>query len=83
MNPDEQPEYKRILQEASSFLSSFAGHVSDVVAVSKPPDIDYAIHLSKIISKLSPMLGNILEYRVVSERTRPFWPCLFSLTGPV
>lgn len=70
-----QPEYKRVLATASKFLASFAGHVSDVVEVARPSDIDYAIHLSKIISKLSPMLGNIIEYRVVAQLNRKAgWP---------
>jgi hypothetical protein len=34
--------------------------------VSRPPDLDYAVHLSKIVSKLSPIIGNMLEYGVVS-----------------
>jgi hypothetical protein len=66
---------KEILQTASEFLCGFTDHTLNVLEVSKPIDLDYAIHLSKVISKLSPMLGNTIEYRVVSElNARGGWP---------
>lgn len=60
------PEYQEILIEASEALAGFSGRVLDVLEVSRPPDLDYAVHLSKIVSKLSPIIGNMLEYGVVS-----------------
>jgi len=59
--------YQQILAAASGHLASFAGQTLDVLDVARPSDLEYAIHLSKVISKLSPMLGNIIEYRVVAE----------------
>jgi hypothetical protein len=59
------PLYKQILKIASTHLTNFKGDIVDVVDILVPKDLDYAIHLSKVISKLSPMLGNIIEYRVV------------------
>jgi len=37
-----------------------------VLEVTRPPDLDYAVHLSKMVSKLSPIIGNMIEYGVVS-----------------
>jgi hypothetical protein len=63
--PNHSPLYKQILETASAHLTNFKDEIVDVVDILPPVDLDYAIHLSKVISKLSPMLGNIIEYRVV------------------
>jgi hypothetical protein len=34
--------------------------------VARPPDLDYAVHLSKVVSKLSPLVGNMIEYGAIS-----------------
>ena len=60
------PEYKAILLDASKALAGFAGRTLDVLEVARPPDLDYAIHLSKVVSKLSPLVGNMIEYGAVS-----------------
>lgn len=60
------PEYKSILLDASKALAGFAGRTLDVLEVARPPDLDYAVHLSKVVSKLSPLVGNMIEYGVVS-----------------
>lgn len=61
------PEYRNILERASLYVSQLKDQIIDVVEIRKPPDLDYAIHLTRVISKLSPMLGNMIEYTVVSE----------------
>lgn len=38
----------------------------DVMEISSPDEVEYAIHLARTVSKLSPLLGNTLEYRLVS-----------------
>lgn len=58
--------YREILAKATEFIASFEGHELDVLDVSRPPDLDYAVHLAKVISKLSPMLGNMIEYRLTA-----------------
>ena len=60
------PEYKSILLDASKALAGFAGRTLDVLEVARPPDLDYAVHLSKVVSKLSPLVGNMIEYGAVS-----------------
>lgn len=70
-----QTELQRILTKASEYLRGLIGHELDVVDIKKPLDTEYAVHLSKVISKLSPMLGNTIEYRVVAELNKQTdWP---------
>jgi hypothetical protein len=37
----------------------------DILSISKPKNISEAVNLSKIISKLSPLVGNLIEFRMV------------------
>jgi hypothetical protein len=53
---------KQIIQAASGHLSGLTGHVFDVLSVSKPVSPEAAINLAKVISKLSPLLGNMIEF---------------------
>jgi hypothetical protein len=72
---DGEPLYKKVLAEASAFMTSFRNKPVEVLTVDKPPDLDYAIHLAKVISKLSPMLGNTIEYRLCAELNKKGgWP---------
>ena len=41
------------------------GHVFDVLTVSKPVSVEAAVNLAKVISKLSPMLGNMIEFNTI------------------
>lgn len=73
--PAAASDYRHVLSTATEHLRSFIGHTLDVIDVAKPTDLEYAVHLSKVISKLSPMLGNTIEYRVVAElNKRDDWP---------
>ena len=54
-----------ILDIVGNNLNHLPGHTFDVLSLSKPKDIQEAINLSKIISKLSPLVGNLIEYRMV------------------
>ena len=57
--------YKDILASASTNLSELSGHVFDLLTVEKPISIGAAVNLSKVISKLSPLLGNLIEFNTV------------------
>jgi hypothetical protein len=46
-------------------LEDLTGHVFDVLEVSKPISAAAAVNLSKIVSKLSPLLGNLIEFNTV------------------
>lgn len=54
-----------ILAKASEQLKSLDSNLLDVLELSKPPTMDYAIQLAKVISKLSPLLGNMIEFSTV------------------
>lgn len=52
----------QVIQAVSEHLNELPGHVFDVVSVSKPVSPDAAVNLAKVISKLSPLLGNMIEF---------------------
>ena len=51
-------DYQKALSSASEALLDLKGHNIDVISISKPIDLESTIALSKIISKLSPIVGN-------------------------
>lgn len=56
---------RQVLERASVHLQGLAGHVFDVLTVSKPVSPDAAVNLAKVASKLSPLLGNLIEFNSV------------------
>ncbi len=54
-----------VIQTATAHLHELSGHVFDLLTVSKPITPDAAVNLSKVISKLSPLLGNMIEFNTV------------------
>lgn len=54
-----------ILASASVHLQQLAGHVFDVLTISKPRTPSATLNLTKILSKLSPLLGNLIEFNTV------------------
>src|ERR1700749_2543819 len=69
-------KYTEILETASDHLHSLKETVMDVVDITKPPSIEYAKHLAKVISKLSPLVGNMIEYNVCIELNKLDWNSL-------
>lgn len=65
--------YRDILDQACAHLNNLHGKVVDVLEISKPPDKEYAAHLTKTISKLSPLVGNMIEYQVCNELNKLSW----------
>jgi hypothetical protein len=55
----------RYLQDASEKLAELKGHVLDVLSIRKPLSDEEALGWAKIVSKLSPILGNLLEFEIV------------------
>lgn len=53
-----------ILRIAVEKLEKLPGHEFDLLTISKPISPDAAINLSKVISKLSPLLGNLIEFNI-------------------
>jgi hypothetical protein len=60
------PTAQEILDAATQFLGTLTGHVFDVFSLSKPASIEEAVNYTKILSKLSPLIGNLIEFRVVA-----------------
>jgi len=50
---------------AGKYLETLSEHTFDVLNISKPSDVDTAVNLSKVISKLSPLVGNLIEFETV------------------
>lgn len=54
-----------ILGAASAHLERLGGHVFDLLALTKPVSPNAASNLAKIVSKLSPLVGNLIEFNTV------------------
>ena len=61
-----ETSYTKILAEASKTINNLKNRTIDVLSISKPSDIETARQLSKVISKLSPLMGNMIEFNTVS-----------------
>lgn len=63
------------LEIATVAVLQLKGHTLDVLTVKKPQDIQSAIGLSKVVSKLSPIVGNTLESAIVQFLNSTYlWP---------
>ncbi|ATB57661.1 hypothetical protein [Xanthomonas citri] len=51
-----------VIARASKHLSGLRGHEFDVLEVAKPVSPNAAVNLAKIVSKLSPLVGNLIEF---------------------
>lgn len=56
---------QEVIQTASQYLDSLSGHIFDLLTISQPVSVDAAVNLAKVISKLSPLLGNLIEFNTV------------------
>ncbi|MDR2535952.1 MAG: hypothetical protein LBD29_07985 [Treponema sp.] len=54
-----------VINIINSKIQALPNQVFDILSISKPKSIPEAINLSKIISKLSPLVGNLIEFRMV------------------
>jgi hypothetical protein len=50
---------------AARHLQELNGHIFDVLSVERPISPEAAVNLSKIVSKLSPLVGNLIEFNAV------------------
>jgi hypothetical protein len=51
-----------IIKRASEHLGTLPGHIFDVLSVAKPVSPEAALNLAKVVSKLSPLVGNMIEF---------------------
>ncbi|MCA0454428.1 MAG: hypothetical protein LCI00_10675 [Chloroflexi bacterium] len=55
----------QIITSATVHLEKLPGHIFDVLSVAKPVSPAAGVNLAKVISKLSPLLGNLIEFNIV------------------
>ncbi|MBN1787378.1 MAG: hypothetical protein JW806_03185 [Sedimentisphaerales bacterium] len=53
------------IQIASEHLQRLKGHRFDSLIIGKPHSMAFALNLSKVVSKLSPILGNLIEFNTI------------------
>ncbi len=56
---------KAAITVAAQHLTKLAGHEFDLLTVAKPVSPEAALNLAKVVSKLSPILGNLIEFNTV------------------
>lgn len=56
---------QEVIRLATQYLDGLSGHIFDVLDISKPVSLDAAVNLTKVISKLSPLVGNLIEFNTV------------------
>ena len=54
-------------------MTALDKHLINVLDITRPPSLDYAKQLSKVISKLSPLLGNMIEFSTVDLLNETDW----------
>lgn len=61
--------------KACKELLKLSGRSIDIIDVKKPTSIDAAVELSKVVSKLSPLVGNMLEFHIADALNSIDWDC--------
>lgn len=62
-----------ILSSASDSIKDLKNQTIDVVDIKRPHSIDYAMNLAKVVSKLSPLIGNMIEFTTVDLLNEKEW----------
>jgi hypothetical protein len=57
---------KQVIQIAGNHLIELRGKVFDVISLAQPKSLESAINMTKVISKLSPLVGNLIEFNTVT-----------------
>lgn len=65
--------YKKILSITTRKLSSLNSALIDVIDIKKPSSLNYAKQLTKVISKLSPLIGNMIEFFTIDMLNKLNW----------
>lgn len=66
---------KELQKHAHQELMKLKSHYIDILDVNRPTSIDAALELSKVVSKLSPLVGNMLEFHIVDTLNKINWMC--------
>ena len=65
--------YKDVLMIAKNELSKLTTDTLEIIEIKKPSSIFYAKKLAKIVSKLSPLIGNLIEFSTVDTLNKFDW----------
>ena len=65
--------HRDILEKATKEIESLKDQTLDVLDIKKPHSIAYAQHLAKVVSKISPLLGNMIEFSIVEKLNQADW----------
>jgi hypothetical protein len=66
-------DHKHILEMATKHLLDLKGSKLEFIEIAKPPDVEYATQLALVVSKLSPIMGNMLEFDLVKRLNKFDW----------
>ncbi|MDR2673159.1 MAG: hypothetical protein LBC35_07800 [Coriobacteriales bacterium] len=66
-------DQRDVLAIARLELAALTDELINVVDITRPYSMDYAKQLSKVISKLSPLIGNMIEFSTVDILNRYDW----------
>lgn len=64
---------KDILDIAKNELTGLDNNLIDILEIKRPPTLEYAKHLVRVISKLSPLLGNMIEFSTIDLLNNYNW----------
>jgi hypothetical protein len=56
-----------VIRTASKHLQGLKGHVLNEINVAKPVSSNAAVNLTKIVSKLSPIVGNLIDFNTCEK----------------
>lgn len=62
--------YEKVLKAASKQLLQLKGRTLDFISIKSSADVAYAKHLARTMSKLSPIIGNMLEFETIAYLNR-------------
>jgi len=77
--------YREALDLATKAVLQLKNHTMDILTVKRPRDLQEAIDLSKVVSKLSPIVGNTIEYTITQYlNSQKIWPegCIWIRQDP-
>lgn len=61
------PTYQEVIENAIEELKGLENHIFDVITISEPEDVTYAVFLANTISKISSITGNMIELKMASH----------------
>lgn len=65
--------YLDVLTQANKEIMGFKGQTLDILEIKQPRNVEYAQYLAKIISKISPLIGNMIEFLIVEKLNEVNW----------